>query len=95
MRWIFFAFEVQELVGRDVIRKDVTAVGLEHGREDDAMEDDVVLSDEVYHLGLLVFPIFFPLRRELLGRRDIAYRCVEPYVENLSLGPSTGTGMPS
>ena len=62
-------------------------MGLEHGREDDAMEDDVVLSDEVYHLGLLVFPIFFPLRRELLGRRDIAYRCVEPYVENLSLGP--------
>ena len=39
--------EVQELVSRHIVRQDERPFGAEHGREDDAVEDDVVLADEV------------------------------------------------
>ena len=60
---------------------------LEHGREDDAVEDDVVLADEVHHFGLFVLPVFLPVGRQVLGRRDVADRRVEPDVEHLAFGP--------
>ena len=44
----FVAFEVQKFVGGDVGRQDVVAVRFQHAREDDAVEDDVVFSDEMH-----------------------------------------------
>ena len=79
--------EVQELVGRDVLREDVVAVGLEHGREHDAVEDNVVLADEMHQPGLRILPPLFPtLREEFLGVGDVADGGVEPDVEDLALG---------
>jgi hypothetical protein len=67
------ALEVQELVGGDVLREDIVAVGLQHGREHDAVEHDVVLADEVDQAGLRVLPPLLPaLREEFLGVGDIA-----------------------
>ena len=40
--------KIEELVGGNVVGKDVAAVRLEHGGEHDAVEHDVVLADEVY-----------------------------------------------
>ena len=81
------AFEVQELVGRHVFGQDIVAVGLEHRREDDAVEDDVVLADKVDHLGVLRLPITFPIGRKILCSRYITDRSVEPHIEHLALGP--------
>ena len=39
--------QVQELVGRYVVRHDILAMSLHHDGEDDAVEHDVVLSDEM------------------------------------------------
>ena len=47
----FLVLQVQKLVGRDVVGQDVAALGAEHGREDDAVEHDVVLSDKVNQAG--------------------------------------------
>ena len=60
-------------------------MSLQHRGEYDAVEDDVVLTDEVYHLSLLVLPILLPIGRKVLSSRDIADRCVKPYVQHLTL----------
>ena len=55
-------FEIQELVGRHVFRHDVAvAVGFEHAWEYDAVEHDVVFSDEMHHLGVVRLPPFLPV----------------------------------
>ena len=55
------ALEIEELVGRDVVRQDIAvAVGFEHRREDYAVEDDVVLADEMHKTGVLTLPPFLP-----------------------------------
>ena len=79
------AFEVQELVCGHILGQDITAVSLQHRRENDAVEDDVVLTDEVDHLGVLALPIFLPIGRKVLSSRDIANRSVEPDVQHLAL----------
>ena len=84
------AFEVQELVGRHVFGQDIVAVGLEHRREDNAVEDDVILADKVDHLGVLRLPIMFPIGRKVLCSRYITDRSVEPHIEHLALGPLDG-----
>ena len=44
----FVALEVEELVGRHVLRQDESvSVGFQHTGEDNAVEDDVVLADKV------------------------------------------------
>ena len=86
------AFEIQELVGRDVIRKDVAvAIGLEHRREHYAVEDDIVLTDEVDELRILALPPLLPVVREqLLSVADIADGGVKPDIENLAFGALDG-----
>ena len=86
------AFEIEELVGRHVLGQDVLAVRFEHRREDDAVEDDIVLADEVHHLGSGVLPITLPVWRQLLRGGYIADRRVEPHVEHLALGPLDRNG---
>ncbi len=61
-------------------------MGTEHRGEDDAVEDDVVLADEVDHLRILRLPVGLPLGRQVLRRGDVADRSVEPDVEHLALG---------
>ena len=62
-------------------------MGLEHRGEDDAVEDDVVLADEVHHLRILALPVLLPVGREVLRRGDVADRRIEPDVEHLAFGP--------
>ena len=50
------------------------------------MEHDIILSDEVYKLGILALPPLLPaLRKQLLGVRDISDRGIEPHIKNLSV----------
>ena len=86
------AFEVQELVRRNVFGQDIAAVRLEHRGKDDAVEHDVVLADEVHHLRILRLPVLLPVGREVLRGGDIADRGVEPDVEHLSFGSLHGYG---
>ena len=65
-----------------------------HYRENQAVEHDVVFSNEVYKACFLILPPFLPaaptlrfLFTKFLGVGDIAYRCVKPYVEHLAFCP--------
>ena len=87
------ALEVQELVSRHIVRQDERPFGAEHGREDDAVEDDVVLADEVQHTRLWILPPCLPasvalgLRvTQLLRVTDVADRRIKPDVEHLAFG---------
>ena len=81
----FVALKVEELVGRNILGKDIATVSLEHRGEDDAMEDDIVLADKVYQLGIAVLPPLLPIGAfELLGEADIADRSVEPDIEHFA-----------
>ena len=62
----------------------------QHSGEYDAVEYDIVLADEVYHLGIFALPILLPIGGELLGCRDIADGCVKPNVEHLTLSTLYG-----
>lgn len=52
--------QVEKLVGGHVVGQDIASVGLEHGGEDEAVEDDIVLADEVDEARLRVLPPFLP-----------------------------------
>ena len=52
--------KVEEFVCRHVVGQDVVAVSLQHYREHDAVEHDVVLADEVHQTSLRVLPPFLP-----------------------------------
>ena len=83
------ALEVHELVGRHVGREVVAPVLLEQDGEDDAVEDDVVLADEVDEVGLGVLPPVAPILPVLFaplhGGRDVADGGVKPNVQDLPL----------
>ena len=87
-------FEIQELVGRHVLRKDETiAVGLQHGREDYAVEHYIVFADEVHQLGVRALPPLLPIvGKKLHGIGDITDGSVEPYIEHLAFGSFDGHG---
>ena len=69
-------------------------MGAQHRREDDTVENDVVLADEVHHFRLLVFPVLFPVGRQLLRGRDVADRRIEPDVQHFALGSLDRNGNP-
>ena len=86
------SFEVQELVGRHVLREDVSVtVSLQHRREYDAVEHYVVFAYEVHQLGVRALPPFLPVvGEELHGIGDVADGSVEPDVEDLALSTLHG-----
>jgi len=79
------AFEVEEFIGRHVVWQDVGSFSLEHGRKDDAMEDDVVLADEVHQAGILVFPPGLPaVGQQFSCIGDVTDGCIKPHVQHLA-----------
>ncbi len=87
------ALQVQELVGRHVVRKYVVPIGLEHGREHDAVEHNVVLADEMHQPRFGVLPPFLPaLGQQFLRIGNVADGRVEPDVKYLALGAFHGDG---
>ena len=83
--------KIQELIGWYVIRQDIVAVSLQHGREDDAVEHDVVLTDEVNETCLWILPPLLPCTpflwlciAKLLGVGDVADWSIKPNIENLA-----------
>ena len=74
-------------------------MGLHHGGEDEAVENDVVLSDKVYETCALVLPPGLPAApafgvslAKVLGVADVSDGSVEPYVEYFALGTLNGNG---
>ena len=57
----FVAFEIQKLVGRNIRGYNITAMGFQHARENDAVENDVVFADEMHQFGTFVLPPGFPV----------------------------------
>ena len=79
------AFQIQELIGRHIVRQDIVSIGLQHGREHNAVEHNIVLADKVNQPGFRVFPPLLPaFRKEFLGVGDIADGGVEPDVKHLA-----------
>ena len=80
------ALEVQELVAWHIVGQDKRAFSLEHSREHDAVEHDVVLADEVDQASRIVLPPSFPsVGEEFLSVADIADRRIKPHIEHLAL----------
>jgi len=81
------SLQIQEFVSRHIVRHKIRAFGFQHAWENDAMENNVVLADEMHQFGLVVFPIFFPiLWQQFFCGRDITNRGIEPYIKHLSFG---------
>ena len=79
------AFQIQELVARHIVRQDIAAFRLQHGREYDAMEYDVVLADEMYKACFGVFPPRLPrVGKQLFGIADVADGSIEPNIKHFS-----------
>ena len=53
-------FEVEELVGGDILGQDIRPFGTKHSGEDDTVEDDIVLADEVQQAGIFALPPLLP-----------------------------------
>jgi len=56
------------------------------------VEHDVVLSYEVYHAGLRVFPVLLPVRCQLPGCRDVSDGGIEPDIQHFTLSALDGYG---
>ena len=54
------SFEVEELISGDILGQDVRTFGTKHRREDDAVEDDVILTDEVKKASIFALPPLLP-----------------------------------
>ena len=79
------SFEVEEFVARHVVRQDIAAFCFQHGREYDAMEYDIIFSDEVNQTRFRVFPPCFPaVGKKFFGVGDVSDRSVKPYIEHFS-----------
>ena len=71
---------------------------LQHSREDDAVEDDVVFADEMDQSGLWVFPPLLPRAKfgmgvtELFGVRNVADGSIKPHIEHLAFSTFDGHG---
>ena len=78
------AFDVEKLVGRHRVGQHIASVRLQHRREDDAVEYDIVFADEMYQLRVFALPVIAPHGRQLLSRRDVANGRVKPHVEHFA-----------
>ena len=84
-RGYFIALQVQELVCRHVVGQDIRPFRFKHGRKYYAVENDVVLANEMDKTGVLVLPPFFPIiRQQLFGVAYISDRCVEPDIQHFA-----------
>ena len=88
------AFEVQELVRRNIFGQNIPAMRLKHRREDDAMKNDVVLADKMHHLRVVRLPIALPIGRKFFCSRYITDRRIKPYIEHLALSTLDRHGNP-
>src|SRR5687768_16998598 len=56
----------------------------QHRGENDAMENDIVLTNKVHQLGVFFTPVIGPLIGQFLGSRNITNGGIEPYVQYFS-----------
>ena len=86
-------FEVEKFVRRHVVGEDIRAFCLEHGGENDAVEDDIVFADEVNEARVGAFPPRFPrVGEQLFGVGDVADGGVKPHIEHFAFGTLYGHG---
>ena len=53
-RGYLVTFEVEELIGRNILRQDIpVTVSLQHRREHDTMEHDIILADKMHKFRIL------------------------------------------
>ena len=80
------SLEIEKLIGGHIVGEDKGALSLEHGGEDDAVEDDIVLPDKVDQPRRGVLPPGLPaVGEQLAGIGDVADRGVKPDVQHLPL----------
>ena len=83
--------EVQEFVRGHILGEDVRTLSLEHRWEYDAVENDIVLTDEVKEARIFLLPPLFPVVGEQLFRiRNITNGSVKPNIEHLALSSLNG-----
>ena len=80
------SLEIKELICRHIVRKDISAISLQHRREYDTVEHDIILTDKVYQLGILRLPPCLPtLRKKFLSVGNVTDRCIEPHIKHFAL----------
>ncbi len=86
----FLTFQVEILVGRDVVGQVEVAIPHKHGRPDDGVKGDVVLADEVVATGGMLPPLPPLLGVALVlspldAGREVADHRLEPHVDTFVL----------
>ena len=86
--------QIEELISRHIVGHDIATMRLHHHGEDNAVEHDIVLTDEVNEPRILILPPFLPIAptsgiafTQFFRIGHIADRRVKPHVEHLSLSP--------
>ena len=83
--------KIEKLVARHIIREDIFPMRSQHGWEDYAVKDDIILTDKMNETGLRILPPCLPTTQlrmsftEFLSIGDISYRGIKPHVEHLAL----------
>ncbi len=80
----FITFNIQEFVSRNIVGQDKIAVRFQHSREYDTMENDIVFTNEMDQLCIILAPVVSPLWRKLFRSADITDRCIKPNIKYLS-----------
>ena len=87
-------FEVHEFVGRNIVWQQIFPLLFQQNGEDDAVEDDVVLANEMHQLGVFVLPIWLPIHPLLggpiAGGCDVSEGRIKPHIQDLSVGTFHG-----
>ena len=85
----FIIFKVKEFKCRDIFRHDVVSVSFHHRWENDAVEDNVVLPNEVNKVCFFILPKIFPVFAvflcPFLRERNITDRRIKPNIKHLAL----------
>ena len=57
---------------------------LKHGRENNTVKDNIILSYKMYQLCIFPAPVIRPFICQLLCSADIAYGCIKPYIQHFT-----------
>ena len=91
----FIAFNIQKFVGRHIVRQYKIAMCFQHGRENNAMENNIVFTNKMHQFGIILTPVICPVFGQFFGGRDITDGRIKPNIQYFSFCTfGQGTFMP-
>src|SRR5439155_11112631 len=88
----FITLNIQKFVGRDIIRQHKSSMCLQHRRENDAMENDIVFANKMDQPRVFLAPVIGPSVCQLLCSTYVTDRRIKPYIQYFSTSSFRGGG---